>query len=144
MSRKHATAAACQSTASHRRQVLRLGNERVQMRRHPTVLLEHDDGSPTDTKGNRSTHLRVGETEGSRADSTRQVPGHRGDADMQQSVQPLQPGSGVLVSGMLSLSIGKRVRFTDRDDDVYELTDYRNARRRPWMRYAAERHRFKR
>jgi len=50
---------------------------------------------------------------------------------------------------MLSLSIGKRVRFTDRDDDVYELndwpaSDYRNARRGPWMRYAADRHRFKR
>ena len=149
MSRQHATAAACQSTVSHRREVLRLSNERFLLRGRSTVLLEHGDGSPADKKGYRSTHLRVGETEGNRADSTRQVPGHCGDADVQQYIQPLQSGSSVLVPGMLSLSIRKRVRFADRDDDVYELNDwpvddYRNARRGPWMHYAADRHRFKR
>ena len=49
---------------------------------------------------------------------------------------------------MQSLSVRKRVRFSDRVD-IYELNDwtaedYRDARKGPWLHYAADRHRFKR
>ena len=129
--------------------MVRVGNERLRMHRHPTILLEHGDGTQADAQGNSTTNRRMGKAEGDRTDSTRQVSCHRSDADVQQSIRPLQPGECVLVPGMLSLSVGKRVHFADRDDDVYELNDwpaddYRNARRGPWIRYAADRHRFKR
>src|SRR5664279_4212765 len=148
MSRRDATATGRQSELSHRWQVVRLSHNRFQLRRRSRILLERGEGNQTDAQGDRTTPRRMGETEADRAGSTCQVPGHRGDTDVQQSTGPLQPGERVLVSGMLSLSIGKRVRFADRDI-VNELNDwpakvYRDARRGPWMHYAAERHRFKR
>src|SRR5664279_5765989 len=148
MSRRDATATACQSELSHRWQVVRLSHNRFQLRRRSRILLERRAGNQTDAQGDRSTPRRVGEAEADRAGSTCQVSGHRGDTDVQQSTGPLQPGERILVSGMLSLSVGKRVHFADRDT-VNELNDwpaedYRAARRGPWMRCAADRYRFKR
>ena len=50
---------------------------------------------------------------------------------------------------MQPLSVRRRVRFSDRHDTVLELNDwtaqdYRDARKGPWLHYAADRHRFKR
>src|SRR5664279_974260 len=148
MSRRNATATGCQSELSHRWRVVRLSHNWFQLRRRSGILLERGVGNQTDAQGDRATPRRVGEAEADRAGSTRKVSGHRGDTDVQQSARPLQPGERVLVSGMLSLSVGKRVHFADRDT-VNELNDwpaedYRAARRGPWMQYGVDRHRFKR
>ena len=148
MSGEHATAAGCKSTVSYRWQVVRLTNDWFQLRRYPTILLAQGDGDQTDAQGNRTTLRRMAEAEANRPGSTRQVSSHRSDADVQHSTGPQQSRERVIVHGMLSLSVGKRVHFADRDD-VYELNDwhaddYRNARRGPWIHYAANRQRFKR
>src|SRR5664279_4960223 len=124
MSGEHATAAGCKSTVSYRWQVVRLTNDWFQLRRYPTILLAQGYGDQTDAQGNRTTLRRMAEAEANRPGSTRQVSGHRRDTDMQLSTRPLQPRECILVPGMLSLSIGKRVHFTDRDDDDYELNKY--------------------
>jgi len=89
------------------------------------------------------------QAEGGNTTTTHQVPAHRCGRDVLESTEPLQPGERVIVSGMQSLSVRKRVRFSDRPNDVFELNDwtaqdYRNARKGPWLHYAADRHRFKR
>ena len=124
-------------------------NEWVQLRRCPTVLLESGAGSQTDAKGAGDTTTRMEQAEGGNTTTTHQVPAHRCGRDVLESTEPLQPGERVIVSGMQSLSVRKRVRFSDRPNDVFELNDwtaqdYRNARKGPWLHYAADRHRFKR
>ena len=126
-----------------------LCNEWVQLRRYPTVLLESGAGSQTDAKGDGDTTTRMEQAEGGNTATTHQVPAHRCGRDVLESTEPLQPGERVIVSGMQSLSVRKRVRFSDRPNDVFELNDwtaqdYRNARKGPWLHYAADRHRFKR
>ena len=126
-----------------------LCNEWLQLRRCPTVLLESGAGSQTDAKGNGDTTTRMEQAEGGNTATTRQVPAHRGDPDVLEPTEPLQPGERAIVSGMQSLSVRKRVRFSDRPNAVCELNDwtaqdYRDARKGPWLHYAADRHRFKR
>src|SRR5664279_691476 len=82
MSGEHATSAGCKSTVSYRWQVVRLTNDRFQLRRYPTILLAQGDGSQTDTHGNRTTLGRMAEAEADRPGSTRQASSHCSDTDV--------------------------------------------------------------
>ena len=93
--------------------MVRLRNDRIQLCRFPTVLLEPGAGSQTDAKGNGDTTTRMEQAEGGNTTTTHQVPAHRCGRDVLESTEPLQPGECVIVSGMQSLSIRKRRRFSE-------------------------------
>jgi hypothetical protein len=78
----------------------------------------------------------------------RKVPDTDNDGDVFNASGSLQPGRGAIVSGMLSLSVGRTVTFSD-SVTVYTPTDwlpsvYREARKAPWMQQAVDRRRFRR
>ena len=93
--------------------MVRFDNHRVQLRRCSTVLLEPGAGSQTDAKGDDDTTTRMGQAEGGNTTTTHQVPAHRCGRDVLESTEPLHPGERVIVSGMQSLSVRKRVLFSE-------------------------------
>ena len=123
MYRQLASATGRQFTIPYWSKMVRLFNVRVQLRRCPTVLLESGVGSQTDAKGDGDKTARMGQAEGGNTATTHKVPAHRCGRDVLESTEPLQPGERVIVSGMQSLSVRKRVRFSDRPNDVFELND---------------------
>jgi hypothetical protein len=85
--------------------------------------------------------------EGGHSTDERKVPDTDNDGDVFDASGSLQPGRGAIVSGMLSLSIGRTVKFSD-SVTVYTPTDwspsvYRKARKGPWMQQAVDRSRFR-
>ena len=145
---QHASTTGRHSAVPYRWSVLYIGDEWIQLRRHPAVLLESGAGRQTDEEGDRVTTRRMGEAEGDRSDRARQVPDHRCDSDVFESTGPFQPGERIRLHRMLPVSTRRRVRFSDQND-ICELNDwpadvYREARKGPWIHFAADRHRFRR
>jgi hypothetical protein len=86
--------------------------------------------------------------EGGRTTDEREIPNSDDDGDVFLASGSLQPRRSAIVSGMLSLSIGRTVTFSD-TVTMYTPIDwspsvYYNARNGPWMQHAVDRHRFKR
>ena len=113
MSRQPASTTGSQFAIPCRWKMVYLCNEWVQLRRYPTVLLESGAGSQTDAKGNGDTTTRMEQAEGGNTTTTHQVPAHRCGRDVLESTEPLHPGERVIVSGMQSISVRKRVLFSE-------------------------------
>ena len=120
---------------THRQKMVRVGDERVRMHRHSSILLTSD-----------TSKQRMDQTERRRATTPHKVFDTDVNPDVLISSRPLQPES--IVSRMFSLSVGRTVSFDNRVS-VYTPIDwspntYSRARRAPWMELAADRCRFQR
>jgi hypothetical protein len=86
--------------------------------------------------------------EGGHSADERKVPDTDNDGDVVFNASGLlQPGRGAIVSGMLSLSVGRTVTFNN-SVAMYKPTDwspsvYREARKGPWMQQAVDKCRFR-
>jgi hypothetical protein len=128
--------------------VVRIRNDGIRLRGHSSVLLSSYPGTPTIQEGNRSTTTGMEHAEGDRTTDEREIPNSDDDGDVFLASGSLQPRRSAIVSGMLSLSIGRTVTFSD-TVTMYTPIDwspsvYHDARKGPWMQHAVDRHRFKR
>jgi hypothetical protein len=103
--------------------------------------MEHEEG-------NRSSSSRMEHAEGGHSTDEHKVPDTDNDGDVFDASGSLPPGRGAIVPGMLSLSVGSTVKFSD-SVTLYTPTDwspnaYREARKGSWMQQAVDRSRFRR
>ena len=136
------------STTTDRREILRVGDDRICVRRPEGVLLPPVEGCETHEAWYSSTTQRVDNFEGRDARTVCKV----SDTDVNDSVHvrtgSSEPGGSASLFGMSSLSIRRTVLFDD-IVTVFTPTDwpadvYRDARKGYWMQMAADRFRFKR
>ena len=132
----------------HRGKVVHLGDDGIRLRERTAVLLPPDNGSPSKQKGDCSTSQRMVRLERRCSTAVRKVSVADNDSNVFVATRPLQSGGSPIVSGMLSISIGRNVSFDD-VVHVYSPIDwspnvYRRARKGPWMHIAADRCRFRR
>ena len=139
-----------ETESTDRREMVRVGDDGLQMCRHPSVLLQPDcPRAETYKDGDRTTHRRMEHAEVSHSADLSKLSRDSASPDVFISTRPLQPGRRMVVHGMQSFHDGRNVLFND-IVTVYEPVDwspeeYRNARRgENWMQAAADRDRFKR
>lgn len=95
--------------STHRRQVVRVGDERVRLRRFPRILLAPAHRRETDQEGDRTPATRVEETSRNPTRDSEAESVARKDNDMLGSTGSQQSGSAEELCGMQSVSIRDRV-----------------------------------
>ena len=138
----------CEILHAHRRKVVRVGDNRVRMCGHSTILLPSDPRTPPKQEGNRTASRRMEHTQGDHSADSHEISSAEHDTNMFVASRPLQSRGSSLVSRMFSVSIRRTVSF-DNNVIVYTPKDwspetYRNARKGPWMQLAIDRCRFRR
>ena len=149
--RQHQTAertAVCQTSTAHRQPVVRVGHDRVQMRRSETVFRQ---GRRTEgnAKGYRSTISRMGETEGTSRPNSSEISETGRHSTVFLPAGPLESTGRAGLFRVQPVSETRRVVFdpiltTVYEDTVWTSDDYRAARIGPWMFAALDRFRFRR
>ena len=137
-----------ESTTTDRRQILRVGNDRICLHRPAGILLPPVEGCETYQAWHSSTPQRVDSTEGRDASTIYKVPNTDVNDAVHVRTGSPEPRGSASVFVMSSLSIGRIVLFND-NVTVFTPTDwpadvYRDARKGYWMQMAADRFRFKR
>ena len=94
---------------THRRQMVRVGDNRVRLRRSSRVLLAHTPRRETDQEGDSTADTRVEETSRNPSRDSETQSGTRKDSDMLGPTGSQQSGSGEELCGMQSLSVRDRV-----------------------------------
>ena len=126
--------------------MVRLSHDWFSVRGYSAILLPSDTGTSTDQEGYRTTSARMEHVEGDRPTDECEISRIDNDGDVFVPSGSLQPGRSAIVPGVLSISNGRAVTFSN-CITVHTPTDwppgiYRKARKGPWMLHALDRRRF--
>lgn len=148
--RRQSDAVDCQTVReiqhTRRRQVVRIGNDGLSMRRYSTILQSSNAGTETDKNRDSASTTRVESAEGDVARNIRRLSDAKSNPAVFRSTGPRKPGRMVDVPRMYSISDARHVKFNN-VVTVFQPMDwspdvYRDARKGPWMIAAADRCRF--
>lgn len=148
-SRQQPTRKAVRTTKpTHRREVLHIGDDRVRVCRHSSILLPLGEGTQPEQERYRSTTPGMDCAEGDYSTTSPETSGAIYHPTLQLSTRSSESGGSSIVRGMSSLSVRRTVTF-DKRITVFRFNDwspevYRAARKGQWMQLAVDGHRFKR